>query len=117
MMGISPAEMAVAVKQAGASVLGTNCGNGFDQMIDIVREIRKVDTKTPVLVHANAGKPVLKDGMTIFPETPEMMSAKIHDLIKAGANIIGGCCGTTPEHIQALAREIKKYDGNRFASN
>ncbi len=109
MMGVSPVEMVHAVKDAGAAIIGTNCGNGFDQMIDIVNEIREVDRSTPVLVHANAGKPTLSDGKTVFPETPEMMAAKVRDLIKSGANIIGGCCGTTPAHIRALANEIKKY--------
>jgi 5-methyltetrahydrofolate--homocysteine methyltransferase len=108
MMGVTPAEMARAVTRAGASIIGTNCGNGFDQMIDIVREIRGVDQSTPVLVHANAGKPTIRDGETVFPESPEMMAAKVNELIMAGANIIGGCCGTTPAHIRALAREIRK---------
>ena len=107
-MGVSPAEMARAVKEAGADIIGTNCGNGFDGMIDIVREIRSVDPSTPVLVHANAGKPVVRDGVTTFPENPEMMAAKAGALIEAGANIIGGCCGTTPEHIRALADAIKQ---------
>ena len=109
MMGVSPAEMVQAVKEAGASVLGTNCGNGFDQMIDIVKEIRSIDPLTPILVHANAGKPVFQDGKTVFPETPEMMAAKINDLIKSGANIIGGCCGTTPAHIQGLVHAIRVH--------
>jgi 5-methyltetrahydrofolate--homocysteine methyltransferase len=109
MMGVSPAEMVQAVKEAGASVLGTNCGNGFDQMIDIVKEIRSIDPLTPILVHANAGKPVFQDGKTVFPETPEMMAAKINDLIKSGANIIGGCCGTTPAHIQKLVHAIRVH--------
>jgi 5-methyltetrahydrofolate--homocysteine methyltransferase len=107
MMGVSPAEMVKAVKEAGASVIGTNCGNGFSRMIDIVREIREVDKSTPVLVHANAGLPVFRDGKTIYPETPEMMAGKVSELIKSGADIIGGCCGTTPEHIKALAREVR----------
>jgi 5-methyltetrahydrofolate--homocysteine methyltransferase len=109
MMGVSPGEMVQAVKEAGATVLGTNCGNGFDQMIDIVREIRSIDPLTPILVHANAGKPVFQDGKTVFPETPEMMAAKINDLIKSGANIIGGCCGTTPAHIQRLVQAIRVH--------
>jgi 5-methyltetrahydrofolate--homocysteine methyltransferase len=106
MMGVSPTEVVSALTEAGASIIGTNCGNGFDGMIDIVREIRVVDAHTPILVHANAGKPVLMGGKTSFPETPEMMSAKVGNLIKAGANIIGGCCGTTPAHISALAQAI-----------
>jgi 5-methyltetrahydrofolate--homocysteine methyltransferase len=109
MMGVSPADMVKAVKEAGASIIGTNCGNGFSQMIDIVREIRKVDKSTPVLVHANAGLPVFLDGKTVYPETPEMMAGKVSELIKSGADIIGGCCGTTPEHIKALAREVRLF--------
>jgi 5-methyltetrahydrofolate--homocysteine methyltransferase len=109
MMGVSPEEMVHAVKEAGADVIGTNCGNGFDQMIEIVRAIRKADNFTPLLVHANAGKPIYENGVTIFPETPEMMGAKVNELINCGANIIGGCCGTTPEHIKVLAREIRKH--------
>jgi 5-methyltetrahydrofolate--homocysteine methyltransferase len=108
MMGVSPAEMVYAVKNAGASIIGSNCGNGFDQMIDIVSEIREVDRSTPVLVHANAGKPSFKDGKTVFPETPEMMVSKVTRMIQSGANIIGGCCGTTPAHIRAIADEIRK---------
>jgi 5-methyltetrahydrofolate--homocysteine methyltransferase len=107
MMGVSPAEMVRAIKEAGASVIGTNCGNGFDQMIDIVHEIRSVDPITPILVHANAGKPLFQNGATVFPETPEMMAAKVQELVKSGANIIGGCCGTTPAHIRQLVRALR----------
>jgi 5-methyltetrahydrofolate--homocysteine methyltransferase len=107
MMGVSPTEMVQAVKEAGASVIGSNCGNGFDQMIDIVREMRSVDAVTPILVHANAGKPTFQDGETVFPETPEKMAAKVHDMIESGANIIGGCCGTTPAHIQRLVKAVR----------
>jgi len=109
MMGVSPSEMVQAIKEAGASVIGTNCGNGFDQMIDIVKEIRSIDPLTPILVHANAGKPLYQDGKTVFPETPEMMAAKVQDLINSGANIIGGCCGTTPAHIQRLVHAIRVH--------
>ena len=108
MMGVSPADMVQAVKDAGASIIGSNCGNGFDQMIDIVKEIRQVDRSIPILVHANAGKPILKEGKTFFPESPDMMASKVNDLIESGANIIGGCCGTTPEHIHAFAKVLKK---------
>ncbi|MBN1600694.1 MAG: homocysteine S-methyltransferase family protein [Chitinispirillaceae bacterium] len=106
MMGVSPSEIVGALIEAGADIIGTNCGNGFDGMIDIVKEIRQIDSKIPVLVHANAGKPVVQDGKTVFPETPEMMAAKVDKLIHVGANIIGGCCGTTPDHIRALTKAI-----------
>ena len=111
MMGVSPSDMVRAIKNAGASVIGTNCGNGFEQMIGIVKEIRRVDSVTPILVHANAGKPMMKDGKTYYPDTPEMMAATMHTLIAEGTNIVGGCCGTTPEHIRALAVRIKNEKG------
>ncbi|MBN1893432.1 homocysteine S-methyltransferase family protein [bacterium] len=106
MMGVSPVEMAVKLVEAGADVIGTNCGNGMAGMIDIVREIRKADKKTPVLVHANAGKPSVVFGQTVFPETPADMAGLTPALIKAGADIIGGCCGTTPAHIRAIADAV-----------
>ena len=77
-------------------------------MIDIVKEIRAVNTEIPVLVHANAGMPQLRDGISIFPETPIEMSDQINDLIAAGANIVGGCCGTTPEHISKIIEVVRK---------
>lgn len=108
MMGVSPTQMVTAIKEAGASIIGANCGNGFENMIEIVKEIRSVDNETPILIHANAGKPILEDGKTVFPETPEIMVSRVNELIECGANIIGGCCGTTPEHIFALSNEVKK---------
>ena len=107
MMGVSPADMISAIKEAGADIIGANCGVGTDQMIEVVHEIREADQTTPVLVHVNAGIPVIQNNVTVFPESPEMMSMKMKDLINAGANIIGGCCGTTPEHIRAFIKEIR----------
>ncbi len=107
MMGVSPAEMAEAMKAAAACVIGANCGNGFDQMIEVVREIRKIDSSTPLLVHANAGLPVYREGKLVYLETPDMVAERAKILADLGANIIGGCCGTTPEHIRAIVRELK----------
>jgi 5-methyltetrahydrofolate--homocysteine methyltransferase len=107
MMGVSPAEMALALVKAGAHIIGTNCGNGMAQMIEIVREIRATDKTTPVLVHANAGLPQNRDDGIFFPETPDMMAGMVPEIISAGANIIGGCCGTTPEHIAKIVAAVK----------
>ena len=109
MMGVSPTDAAKSVLKAGADILGTNCGNGMERMIDIVKEIRSEAPETPILVHANAGLPQNIDGKDVFPETPEEMANRIPDLISAGANIIGGCCGTTPEHIKAMKEAVEKY--------
>jgi len=78
-------------------------------MIPIVEAIRKIDQEIPILVHANAGLPHLHEGKNVFSETPEITSSYVADLILAGANMIGGCCGTTPEHIKA----IKRVTGDR----
>lgn len=107
MMGTSPAEAVEMLLAEGADVIGANCGNGAAGMVEIVRQIRLVDKEIPVLVHANAGMPVLKDGVSVFPETPGQMSAQIGDLIHAGANIVGGCCGTTPEHISRIVQVVR----------
>lgn len=107
MMGVSPEEMVIAVKEAGADIIGANCGIGFEHMIDIVKAIRSVDKVSPVLVHANAGLPIIKNGETTFPETPEMMCSRVDELINAGVNIVGGCCGTTPDHIRSFVSAIR----------
>jgi 5-methyltetrahydrofolate--homocysteine methyltransferase len=107
MMGVSPEDMAEAVKEAGADIIGANCGLGIEQMIEVVQAIREADKTTPVLVHANAGLPVVKEGKTLFPETPDIMSSRLSELVNAGSNIIGGCCGTGPEHIKAFVNILR----------
>jgi 5-methyltetrahydrofolate--homocysteine methyltransferase len=106
MMGISPEDMTIALKSAGADIVGTNCGNGMENMIAIVEEIRRTDPLIPILVHANAGKPHFHDGKNIFDETPDITASFVPSLIKAGATCIGGCCGTTPEHIRKMKQIV-----------
>ena len=107
MMGVSPEQAAEAMLEAGADIIGTNCGNGIERMIEIVKVMRKAVPTTPILVHANAGLPKNVNGVDTFPETPEMMAAQVRGLVAAGANIIGGCCGTTPAHIKAMKEAVK----------
>lgn len=104
MMGAGISEFLEMSLGAGADIIGANCGNGTAGMIEIVREIREINPEIPVLVHANAGLPVYRDGDTIFPESPEEMALQMKNLVAAGANIVGGCCGTTPEHIRFITR-------------
>jgi 5-methyltetrahydrofolate--homocysteine methyltransferase len=107
MMGVTPERAARETVTAGADIVGANCGNGIVNMIEITRQIRAAQPTTPILIQANAGTPVLEGEKTVFRETPEFMASKVSDLIKAGAQIIGGCCGTTPDHIAAMARAAK----------
>ena len=106
MMGVSPAEMTVSMKKAGAHIIGSNCGNGTEDMIGVVKEIRGSDRDIPVMIQANAGPPEFTDGITVYRESPEIMASFVPRLLEAGANIIGGCCGTTPEHIKAIAKVL-----------
>ena len=108
MMGVTPEQMVSYIIDAGATIIGANCGNGIEGMIGITKLIRQVDKNIPILIHANAGLPIFKDGQTFFPESPEQMAGYVQQLINAGANIIGGCCGTTPEHIREIARIVRK---------
>jgi 5-methyltetrahydrofolate--homocysteine methyltransferase len=113
MMGLSPEDAAAAAVAAGADIIGPNCGNGIARMVDIVKAMRKVDAKTPILVHANAGLPTNVDGKDVFPETPADMAALVPALIEAGANVIGGCCGTTPDHISAIKKAVDAYQAKK----
>ena len=106
MMGVNPEMAVAAMVEAGADVIGSNCGNGIEAMIEITRAFRAV-TDLPILIHANAGVPELVDGETVFRQSPEDFSAKVPELVAAGANIIGGCCGSTPAHISAMKAAVE----------
>ncbi|HZO99618.1 MAG TPA: homocysteine S-methyltransferase family protein [Terriglobia bacterium] len=108
MMGASPERAAQEAAAAGADVVGANCGNGIVNMIEIARAMRAALPRIPILIQANAGAPVLEGDKTVFKETPEFMASHVRALMQAGANIIGGCCGTTPAHIAAMARVIRR---------
>ncbi|MCL2095767.1 MAG: homocysteine S-methyltransferase family protein [Oscillospiraceae bacterium] len=106
MMGVSPELAVKTVVDAGADIAGANCGNGIERMIEVITAMRKIDKDIPILVHANAGLPQNINGVDTFPESPEDMAKTAPDLVKAGADIIGGCCGTTPAHIGAIKAAI-----------
>jgi 5-methyltetrahydrofolate--homocysteine methyltransferase len=108
MMGADPVSAMNAVIEAGANIVGANCGNGIERMVEIVKEMRAVNKEIPILVHANAGLPRKEGSAVVFPETPQDMAALAPKLAAAGANIIGGCCGTTPDHIKAIKESLSK---------
>ncbi len=103
-MGVTPAKAAVRLEAAGASAVGANCGDG-DTMAGIAREFR-AHCALPIAVRPNAGLPVFVDGALVHPETPETMAARVPELLEAGVALVGGCCGTTPEHVRALRRAL-----------
>ena len=78
-------------------------------MIDIVKELRKYNSTIPILVHANAGLPIFNNNIIEYPDTPEIMGNFVPKLVEAGANIIGGCCGTQPDHIKIFRKELDRF--------
>lgn len=103
-MGASVEQAARDLGEAGADIVGSNCGNGSEVMVEIAREFR-ARTARPVAIQPNAGLPEPRGGETVYPETPAFMAEQAKALVRAGVGIVGGCCGTTPEHVRAL-REV-----------
>lgn len=107
MMGTTPDVAMRELVAAGADVVGANCGNGVDVMLELARQLRAA-TDAPLLVHSNAGIPVAKGGEIFYPESPEYMAPRFRAMVEeAGVNIVGGCCGTGPDHIRALVRALR----------
>ena len=104
-MGVSVEQAVKGLTEAGANIIGSNCGHGIDNMIDIAQQLRSHSDK-PILIQANAGLPLHENGRLVYPESPSYFSDRIGQLIEAGASIIGGCCGTTPEHIRAIRQIV-----------
>lgn len=97
MMGVDPKRAAIGMAEAGADVIGANCGDVLmAQMPALIAQLRSA-VDTYIIVQANAGRPQLIDGKTVFTQSPEEIASGVETVVKAGANIIGGCCGTTPE--------------------
>lgn len=97
---------AVVLQSLGADVVGINCSTGPEWMIEPLKEMAQV-ASVPILAKPNAGMPQLIDGNTVFEMKPQEFASLSAELVDAGANVIGGCCGTAPEHIAALAEAVK----------
>ena len=107
MMGTPPAEAVSRLHEAGADIVGANCGNGIDVMLELARELRAA-TDGYLLIHSNAGIPAPVGGEIVYPETPDYMAERFKVMAQdVGVNIIGGCCGTTPDYIRAIVNAVK----------
>lgn len=101
MMGATPEQVASAFTDAGADAIGANCGQGIAGFIPVCRRLR-ASTRLPIWIKANAGLPELVDGKAVYSMTSGDFAKHVPALIEAGADFIGGCCGTTPEFIRGL---------------
>jgi len=110
MMGIEPERAAEFMEEHGAHIVALNCGTGMEmeRARDAVERYRNV-TSLPVMVQPNAGKPQLINMKVVYDETPEQMVKGLIPLLRAGANIVGSCCGSTPEHIRAFRKVMDEF--------
>ena len=105
LMGETPETVARALEAAGADVLGANCGQGIEGFVDLCRRFRAV-TSLPLWMKPNAGLPEWVDGRPCYTTAPEAFATHALELRAAGADFLGGCCGTNPEFIRALGRAL-----------
>ncbi|QSQ08513.1 Methionine synthase [Koleobacter methoxysyntrophicus] len=106
LMGTEAAAAALVLQSLGADIIGVNCSLGPGELINVVHEMYQV-ASVPILVQPNAGIPVMEGGQTLYPVGPEEFARLCINLIEAGAGAVGGCCGTTPEHIRALTEATR----------
>ncbi|MFZ5981114.1 MAG: homocysteine S-methyltransferase family protein [Candidatus Zixiibacteriota bacterium] len=104
-MGVSVEQAAIELTKAGADIVGSNCGNGIELMVKVALEFKRT-TELPLLIQANAGLPEIVEEKIVYNESPEFMADKARALVETGVSIIGGCCGTTPDHIRALRKMV-----------
>jgi 5-methyltetrahydrofolate--homocysteine methyltransferase len=109
-MGVSIEQACAELEGAGADIIGSNCSNGMEKMIAIAEEFRR-KSKLPIVIQPNAGLPQLIDGKVVYLETPQVFADGARRLLDLGVSIIGGCCGTTPEHIKAIKQVVGKRRG------
>lgn len=105
MMGVTPEQAVEALLATGADIIGCNCGIGIDNYIQVAARMRAV-TDWPIWVKANAGLPEIEGEKIVYRMPPTEFARKAKQLVKAGANIVGGCCGTSPEFIAALREAV-----------
>lgn len=103
--GVTPEQAATAMEAAGATVVGANCGNGIDAFVPLARRMAAA-TRLPVWIKPNAGMPEIVDGRATYNIAPDEYARHLPALVQAGAQFVGGCCGTNPSFIRALARQL-----------
>ncbi len=102
MMGVKPQDMVQALREYGLIAMGANCGNGPAEIEEVIQAMNTFDPTIRLIAKSNAGRPRLVDGKPHYDASPQVMAEHARRVHRLGAKLIGGCCGTTPEHIQAM---------------
>jgi 5-methyltetrahydrofolate--homocysteine methyltransferase len=117
MMGVDPERAAAFMQEHGADIVALNCGTGMDMARARQAVLRYLQiTDRPIMAQPNAGQPKLVDMKVIYDETPGQMVTGVVPLLEAGVSIIGGCCGSTPDHIRAFRDAMDRFRTARAAS-
>lgn len=114
MTGADVETVAVMLEGLGVQALGMNCGAGPEAMIPLVRRLAAV-TSLPIIVNPNAGLPVTEEGRTVYTTDPAAFASAMKQIVTLGGGIVGGCCGTTPEHIAVLSETVRSLPAPRPA--
>jgi len=107
MMGVTPERALSTLGEFGVIALGANCGNGPDEIEGVIEKMNASGPAVPLIAKANAGLPRMVDGAAVYDATPEVMADYARRVREHGAQIIGACCGSTPDHIRAIAQALK----------
>lgn len=111
MMGVMPEKAAEFLEERGANIIALNCGTGMDmEGAAKVVALYKKSCSIPTMIQPNAGQPVLEHGKAVYKQLPEDMALGVPHVLKAGANIIGSCCGSTPDHTHAIHQIVDKFN-------
>ena len=116
MYGTTPEAAVVVLQSLGADAVGVNCSAGPETMVSIIKRMAEV-AEVPVIAKPNAGMPELSEGQTVYKMTPKEFAKHMELLVDAGAGIVGGCCGSEPAHIAAVAKVIKKRKPREFSAH
>jgi 5-methyltetrahydrofolate--homocysteine methyltransferase len=118
MMGVKPAQVVETFKPLGVVAIGANCGTTLENMEKLVNEYAAIDTDLAIWAKPNAGLPVMQaeSATAVYEVTPEQMAEYASRNVQSGAQIIGGCCGSTPAHITAIAKAVKMEAARRTHS-
>ena len=114
MMGVTPERAAEFAEERGAHIIALNCGTGMDMNgAAMVAKQYRASCNLPTMVQPNAGLPVLENMKAVYKQLPSEMEAAVPSAISAGANIIGSCCGSTPEHTRAIRKVVEEFNRSR----
>jgi homocysteine S-methyltransferase len=107
MLGYTPEEVMTTMTQLGVNVVGANCSEGPHDMLSTVERLKLANAEMPIAAMPNAGSPQMHDDRVLYMSSPEYMAEYARRFILAGAHLVGGCCGTTPDHIRAIKAMVK----------